>query len=335
MLARINLQRDGWGDLPAQIVYICSSHGAEELHRFAPDFMHWRALLQPLTSDDLPVATWRTYLAWCIDEYSEREGDRVLRGGLRAQHDPLLVDLPKPDGVRRFSTWVREHFRGVIGRAPTGDPRHPAKSLAQQWATHALVHNDVTAPAPLLVTLHDVPEFLSRQKIPGTSTRIEELRLRHPGAPTIAFLIDGDGPVVPAQARAITHMGLKTFVITDRTEAWQELDWPSALVLAVLDPLSCSPSRPVVGSLVSLLAKYFSAEYLQRWLGLAPSALSRFELAERLTEQMLRQGQINSHFFDHLLKVRPRGRAEIERVREAFVGLLADPGAPSDPSDIN
>lgn len=334
LLVRLNLQRDAVGELPVRVIYWCSHRGLDELRRFAPDLLHWRALLQALTPADLLISDWRTYLAWCIDEYCEHDDDRVHTGGTLALRDPLLLEFNEREatGIKPFSRWVVEHPCGVINRLPTQERRHPAKELAYRWAVAAPRGGSV--PLPIILDVAEIDRLLTGWVSSGDVPSVVEPWCEWPGS-RVVFVIDDDGPVDAVGAARLLDRGFRTLIITPRYTAWTEaLGWPGTVVMAVLDPLSSGlgPSQAALRALVDLLLHLFDRGSLQRFAGTVIGAQAgeviqiediphTAALADHVVDLLVRHGRIETPLFDHLLALRPRSRADIERVLQMFVDL--------------
>lgn len=334
LLVRLNLQRDAVGELPVRVIYWCSHRGLDELRRFAPDLLHWRALLQALTSTDLAISDWRTYLAWCVDEYREHDHDRVHLGGALALRDPPLAELNEREviAMKRLSQWVIEHPCGIVNRLRTQERRYPAKELAYRWAVSAL--RGGTVHLPILVDVAEIDRLLTAPPSTGDVPAVIEPWRGWPGS-RVVFVIDDDGPLDATGAAQLSERGFRTVIVTPRYTDWTNaLGWPCAITMAVLDPLSPSlgPIQTALSALAGLLLRSFDRGSLHGFavavLGTDVGDATRVEdmphaqaLAENVVDLLVRHGRIGSPLFDYLLTLRPRSRADIERVRQMFVDL--------------
>ncbi len=337
LLVRLNLQRDAVGELPVRLVYWCSHRGLDELRRVAPDFLHWRSLLQALTLADLAVTDWRTYLAWCVDEYTEHDDDRVHEGGMLALRDPLLAEFNDREvtAMKPFSAWILEHSFGVVNRLRTQERRYPAKELAHRWAVAGLRRSSVHLP--ILVDVDEIDRLLTDRALSRDIPFVAEPWRGWPGS-RVVFIVDDEGPIDAAGPVRLLERGFRTIVVTPRYTDWKDaLGWPCAITMAVLDPLSPSlgPSEAALRALSALLLRSFDRASL---LGFAVAALGpdvgmpiRAEdiashaqvLAENVVELLAQHGRIDTPLFDRLLALRPRSRDDIERVRQMFIDLSA------------
>ncbi len=334
LLVRLNLQRDAVGELPVRLVYWCSHRGLDELSRVAPDFLHWRALLQVLTPTDLAITDWRTYLAWCVDEYIEHDEDRVHQGGMLALRDPLLAEFNNREvtAMKPFSRWVVEHPYGVVNRLRTQERRYPAKELAYRWAVAAL--GGLSVHLPILVNVAEIKRLFADPAPFSDVPAVVEPWRGWPGS-RVVFVIDDDGPIDAAGATRLLERGFRTVIVTPRYTDWADaLGWPCAITMAVLDPLSPSlgPSQVALRSLAELLLRLFDRGTLRgvavAVLGPDVAATIRVESAshaqaqaESVVDLLAQHGRIDTPLFDWLLELRPRSRADIERVRQKFVDL--------------
>lgn len=327
LLVRLNLQRDAVGNLPARLVYWCSHRGIDELRRVAPDFLHWRSLLQELTVDDLPITGWRTYMAWCVDEYSERDDDRVREGGTFALRDPWVHSSDIPFEAVRFSMWVDMHGSGIVERrALMADPRYPAKELARRWGLMAL-RGAPDIPLPVVATVAGL----------GDALRERAELIDWPRNDMVVFIIDGGEPIDTATLLAVHQQRrARVFVITSRASDWEAvLDWPCGKIVRDLDVFSpgLGPFSAALHALAEILSKLFDKAGLHHFMSgihdLADGfSLVREELtpraqAEQVVDWLLSSQYIDTKMFERLLELRPRSRAEIERVRQMFVDLSA------------
>lgn len=344
--ARMNLERDVWGQYPVRVVLWCSAEHIDRFQLLAPDLFHWRSLIQPLAAPDLCVFDRTTYLAWLADDCAERSDDRVRRGGHMLLRDPLVIPLEDRNKARGgaipFSRWVREHRRGLLLRAPTQDPRYPAKHLVRTFALRR-VEGDLDSPFPVLVPASQLAD-LSRM-----SLSVDPVKWMSQGWTIVApddedaviFVVD-DGSLPADLSSLTTELPRPTWILLagDGESWWDRLPgWAHAVAMAIIDPLGMGGSADAtLQALAALLRELFTPPTLVRFMEFAFGE----EFAQRLREApeersddlaatgvrlLLREGGISTELFEALRTLRPRRWQDISRVERMFIEL-AEQGDP-------
>ncbi len=344
--ARMNVERDVWGQYPVRVVLWCSTEHIDRFQHLAPDLFHWRSLIQPLTAPDLGVFDRTTYLAWLADDCAERSDDRVLRGGHMLIRDPLLIPLEDRNkaggGAVPFSRWVRAHRRGLLLRALTHEPRYPAKYLVRAFALRRL-DGHLDSPFPVLLTASQLTA-LSRM-----SLSVEPVKWIGEGwniiAPddenAIVFIID-DGSLPTDLSTLTAEHPRPTWILLAGDDAawWDRLPgWAHAIAMAIMDPLGMGGSADAtVQALVALLRELFTPPTFVRFLDLvygdefvqrvreAPERQD-YDLVAKAVDLLLSEGGISTELFEALRTLRPRHWQDISRVEQMFIDL-AEQGDP-------
>ena len=338
--ARMNLERDVWGQFPVRVVLWCSTEHIDRLQHLAPDLFHWRSLIQPLTAPDLCVFDRTTYLAWLADDCAERSDDRVRRGGHMLLRDPLVVPMAAKDrggGVAvPFSRWVQQHRRGLLHRAHTHDPRYPAKDLVRRLALRRL-KGHIDSPYPLILSetqLHALASMtlsLGPVRWTGAGWRLIEAKDHE----VIIFtIVDGSLPSL-LSTLALEYPHATWIAIGDGDDSWwtRRPGWDHGIALADIDaPRLTASGEQTLSALAKLLRAMFAPRTLIAVLTLLQGKdFSRRlreatgnedgDLMRRAAELLLTEGRISTEFFANLRALRPRHWQDIARVEQMFIDL--------------
>ncbi|MGB1013305.1 MAG: hypothetical protein ACPG4T_04150 [Nannocystaceae bacterium] len=319
--AQLNIRRDQLLHAERKLVLWCTPEALEDLWQAAPDLVHVRSLLQVLEPEDTPVFNRSTYLAWCVDTYSDISTDRVLQAGGRMLRNPIVGDSGK--FFNTFAHWLALHQRSILGRRPPQDPSYPARSWAEQSAAYRLGGGQSAIPVLLEASklqatvrgsepLVDVPQHLDNTIILAWTGVVVCL---------IDDLVDG----YEAIASTIRASPIDRWcIVTNSVDTWKtHLGWPDAFVALIFDFL---PDFVEFLALHELVCELFTASSLggfihHRYETLAPvvdRGVSLDDLARSFLGTLVAERKLDQHFFEFLLEVRPQHKARIEQVRTMF-----------------
>jgi len=276
--------------------------------------------MQVLEPQDTPVFNRSTYLAWCVDAYTDISTDRVLRGGSRLLRNPLVSNENIFD---TFAHWLTLHPRSILARTPPQDPFYPARSWAEQSAAHHLAGGQSPIPVILEVSklqatvrgaepLVDVPQHLETTTILAWTD-------------IVICLIDDVADGYDAIASTIRVTNIRRWcIVTDSVDTWKPLlGWPAAVVALIFDFL---PDFIEFLALHELLCGLFNASGLRRFIRyryepialVVDRAQSLDELARVFLGELVANRKLDQNFFELLLEVRPQHKVRVEQVRTMF-----------------
>jgi len=345
VITSMNLLRDEWGRSGVRIVLWCDPQTLDDVWRYAPDLLHWRSLLQPLEPADLTVFDRRSYLAWCVDAFRESTTDRVYAGGRLVAEQTLpirLVSNPKNQESIDFADWILARGHRVLLCPPTLDPRFPAKGSCRRLAQQLLSGRD-ELPIPVLVNMREVEMLLERALPLGSTPVVRTLWATIFAEEHIVFVIDDlTSAYTEVYERLVNAALCRVIVVTsDLHRIPPSVEWAKAIVVTidlnstrvlspeVKDPALTGAPGPEK-ELYELLLVLFSADELRRFIAhhypqvrdsLPGLSISQAELAFSLTSILGRHGLIDTRFFELLSEMRPRRRADVERVAASFRAL--------------
>lgn len=338
--ARMNLERDVWGQYAVRVVLWCSTEHIDCFQHVAPDLFHWRSLIQPLSAIDLCVFDRTTYLAWIADECAERSDDRVLRGGHMLLRDPLVIPMAAKDrvggSVVPFSRWARQQRRGLLTRAQTRDPRYPAKYLVRNYALRRL-DGHLDSPSPVLLTASQLRGISSMTLSVGQVQWVGAgWNLLDPAdEDALVFVVDDGSLPRDLSTLAADYPRTTWIVVGEGDESWWTRfpEWAHAVALAAIDPLSIrGPASHILEAVVALMKGLFTPQTFVRFLTLtygdefmhrvleAPEGDAN-DLVTRAVGHLFADERIDTKFFDHLRTFRPRQWRDITSVEQMFVDV--------------
>ena len=327
-IIEMNLQRDSWGRLGAQVVLWCDQETLDEVWRLAPDLLQWRSLIQPLEATHLPVFDPNSYLAWCIDAYRLYGKDRVAIGSSVALAEPQVVERSDPaaDPVS-FSQWVLHHRCSVVVTEVMPTRGYPAKAWCRSTARRRLFDGE-DLPLPILLDTSDLAQLLD-QTLPLGSNPVERgLWPQIFAEDHILFVVDDPIKIDADQllaAAAVTHRRLTIVTHSDlQILSGPSANWPWARILRPELPIapSCTQSKRALANLLSSLfsanslRRFVSYEYPELTSALPGLSVSPNQLVLSLISLTERHGLLDDAFFRRLIELRPRRRSEILEIAE-------------------